>query len=454
MLLSACRVGAERYELTNYMGKSISSFERKSGAELTKQSNGVYLMEEVIQVLITEKDVSAITLLKNADKYSVFGVMIGMKKQEADQLLKDTFGAEIAKTINTDKNTITYSYLKKDKELYISYDLDQEMVAELSYYKVANTAPQEEVDEEPSNSGELMLVVGDTRVYYNEAMVYLKAAQDKYETDYGKDIWEADILDNGETFGNMIKREVINQITELKIIRAEAGKQEDEVTLAEEELAEAASYAKEHYEGLSQEDISRYLITQELLQQVYADNLLANKMFETLTINVDTEVPDEVAKQITVQDIVVYNTEFDAEGKQIALSEEEKAVAFEKIQNLLQQAKDTEDFNALAEANSEAETTEYTFGKGQAPKEYGDVFEETAFRLKTGEVSDIIATDYGWHILYCVSDYNDDATIQVKESIIDERRNEMFSELYSEWTKKYDVVVNDEAWNKITFTEE
>lgn len=451
MLLSACRVGAERYELTNYIGKSISSFERKSGTELTKQSNGVYLMEEVLQVMLTDQNVSAVTLLKNAGKYSVFGVKIGMTKQETAELLKDTFGAEIAKTINEEKNTITYSYLKNDKELYISYVIDQDTVSELSYYKVSSTGQQEEVEEKPSNSGELMAMIGDTRVYYNEAMVYLKAAQDKYETDYGKGIWEADILGNGETFGNMIKREVINQITELKIIRIEAAKQE--VTLVEEELAEAASFAKEHYEGLSSEDISEYLITQELLQQVYADNLLAGKMFEHLTINVDANVPDEVAKQITVQDILVFNTDFDAEGNLVALSEEEKATAYQKIQNLLEQAKGTSDFNALAEVNSEAETTQYTFGKGQAPKEYGELFEQTAFRLKTGEVSNIIASGNGWHILYCVSDYNEDATIQVKERIIDDRRNQMFSTLYSEWTREYDVVINDEAWNKIVFSD-
>lgn len=448
MLLSACKVGVERYELSNYIGKSVASFEKKSGTKLIEQNSGVYLMKDVVQVMTIGKDVSAVTLLNNAGNYSVFGVKIGMTKAVVDTLLADTFGTEVAKTVDTEKNTVTYSYLKDEKELYISYKNDDEMVVELSYYKV-DSSDNKEASLAPIDSGELVATIGKTKVYYNEAMVYLKSTQEKYEADYGNGIWKADIRGNGETFGNMIKNEVMNQITELKIIRAEAGK--EGITLTEEELAEAAEYAKTHYEGLKQEDINKYFITEELLQQVYADNILANKLFETKTINVDTEVPDEDAKQITVQDIFVYSADVDLKGNKSDLNEEDKTTAYNKIQNLLSQAKDTKDFRSLAEANTEADTIEYTFGKGQGPKEYGDTFEQAALSLQTGQVSDIITTDTGWHIIYCVSDFNEDATTQVKENIIEERRNQMFSKLYSEWSKDYKVVINDEIWDSVGF---
>ena len=449
MLLSACRVGEERYELTNYIGKSVSTFERRSGTKLEAQGTGVYLMKNVVQIMAPDKEVNAITLLSGAGEYKVFGVTIGMTKTEVDALLAESFGKEIAKTINTEKNAVTYTYLKNEKELYISYDVDKETVTELSYYIVDLKEQEDTKEQEQASSGELMAMIGDTRVYYNEAMVYLKSAQQNYETTYGKDVWNADILGNGETFGSMIKDEVIHQITELKIIRAEAEK--EGITLSEEELADANAYAKEHFEGLSSEDISKYLITEELLRQVYADNLLAEKVFENKTINVDNKVSDLEAKQITIQQILINSVHYDAEGKTTELSAEEKAEAYEKVQNLLEQAKTTDDFRALAEANSESETIEYTFGRGEGPKEYSSSFEQAAFTLKTGQISDIISTDYGWHILYCVSDNNEDATTQRKEEIINQRRSELFAQLYEEWSANYDIVVNSEAWKAISF---
>ncbi|MBB2181405.1 peptidylprolyl isomerase [Lachnospiraceae bacterium MD1] len=447
-VLTSCRASKDQYELTNHMGKSIATFEKRSKAELELQSNGVYTMKDVVQVMAPDNEVTSVTLLKDAGDYTVFGVGIGMDKAEAEKKLQEVFGKEIGKTINSDKNATTFSYLKDGKELYASFDINTEKVVEIAYYNMGKTKEDEEA-EITANNGELIAMIGDTRVYYNEAMVYLKSAQENYEVDYGKNIWGVDILGDGKTFGELIKDEVINQITELKIIRAKA--KELGITLTEEEIAEANSYAKEHFEGLAEKDISRYLITEELLQQIYADNLLAEKVFETLTINVDTNVPDIEANQITVQHILIYNGNYNSEGNKVEYSEEEREEAYEKVKSLLTQAKETEDFKALAEANSEADTIEYTFGRGQGPKEYSPSFEQAAFTLKTGQVSDIITTDYGWHILYCVSDFNEDATIQVKESIIEERRNKMFAELYSKWTADYDIVINSEAWKAVTY---
>lgn len=449
VLLSACRVGEERYELTNYIGKSVQVFAKRAGIELKEQGTAVYSMENVVQIMAPDKKVNAITLLGGAGEYKVYGVGVGMKKAEVEALLADSFGKEIASTINSEKNALTCTYLKNDRELYISYDIEQETVKELSFYLVDAKEKEAAETEEQTNSGELMAMVGDVRVYYNEAMVYLKSAQKNYEAAYGNQIWSADILGNGESFGDTIKDEVMNQITELKIIRAEAAKLD--ISLSEEELADANAYAKEHFEGLSAEDISKYLITEELLRQVYADNLLAEKVFENLTINVDTGVSDLDSKQITIQQILIHSVDYDGEGNKIDLSAEEKAEAYEKVKNLLEQAKTTEDFYALAEANSEADTIEYTFGRGEGPEGYSSSFEQAAFTLKTGQVSDIITTDYGWHILYCVSDYNEDATTQRKEAIINQRRSELFAKLYTEWSADYDVVVNSEAWNAVSY---
>lgn len=444
--LSGCRIDEADYELTNYIGKSINTFKKKTKAEPTQESNGVYKIEGALQLIAPKEDITSVTIQGGAEKYKLFGVTIGMEKQQAEQKLAGVYGAEANKTIESDKNSVTHTFRDKDSELYLSYDIDTELITEISYYYLKTDKVQE--NEDTANSGELIALVGDVRIYYNEAMVYLKSAQENYEIDYGKGIWDVDILGDGKSFEEYIKEEVLKQIIQLKVIGDKAAK--DGITLTEEEKADATAYAEEHFMGLSDADRTRYLVSKKLLEQVYSDNILAEKMFETLTIDVDTNVPDLTARQITVQHILIYSTELDEEGNRRPLSLEQRNNAFDKVNSLLDRARSGEDFYTLAETNSEDDVIEYTFGRGKGPEEYSSTFEQAAFNLKSGENSSIISTEYGWHIIHCVTDFNEDATTRVKEAIIEERRTKLFADYYSQWSSEYDVVINSEVWDAIS----
>jgi len=444
-LLNGCRIDESSYELTNYKGKSVNTFEKKTKTELVEESNGVYKLEGALQLIAPKGDITSIMVLDGGKNYKIFGVEIGMDKTEAENKIKEFYGVETNKTLESDKNSVTYTYKNTDSELYISYDIDTHKVTGMSYYYFK---PDKQQVTEDTTAGELIALIGDIRVYYNEVMVYLKSAQETYETEYGKDVWNVDIFGDGKTFGEHIKDEVIKQITQIKIIRDKA--EQLGIALTEEEMADAVSYAAEHFAGLSDADIDRYLVSRELLEQVYSENLLAEKVFETLTIDVDTNVSDYESRQITVQHILIYGTEPDDEGNRKPLSFEEREKAYQKAVSLLERARSGEDFYSLAEANSEDEVIEYTFGRGTGPEEFSDTFEQAAFNLKTGEISDIITTDYGWHIIYCVTDFNEDATTEVKEKIIEDRRTKLFAELYEQWFADYDVVINSEVWDAIS----
>lgn len=453
LIFTACSSGTKKYELSNSIGKSISSFENKSGIKVKKQSNGVYAKDTVIQVMAPDKKVTSLTLLEDPGKYTVFGVTIGMNKSDVDPLLQGVFGKEISKTINEDKHATIYYYQKEDKELYISFDVDSKKVSGLSYYRVDEKKQNDKDETSPTGTGELMLMVGDTKVYYSEAMMYMLTTADKYEGEYGKSIWNAKFSSGGDNFGNIIKNEVINHICELKIIREQAPKEVPKVSLSEEEQAQAKSYASEHFKQMSDQVKQTYRITEQLLQQMYEDNLLADKMFETKTINVNAEVSDEESKQIKIQDIFIKNYNLDSSDHKVALSAEDKKAATQKMQTLLQQAKETDDFRALAQANTQGEKVEYTFGNNSIPTEFNETLKDAAFALKTGQLSTVITTPDGWHILYCVSDFDKDATLQAKESIIDQRRSDMFIQLYKKWSSGYEFVVNHKAWESISFGE-
>ena len=82
------------------------------------------------------------------------------------------------------------------------------------------------------------------------------------------------------------------------------------------------------------------------------------------------------------------------------LTEEQKAAKHKKAEDLLKRARAGEDFAKLAKENSDDPGSkdkggEYQFARGQMVPE----FESAAFSLKTNQVSDIVTTPYGYHII-------------------------------------------------------
>jgi peptidyl-prolyl cis-trans isomerase C len=82
------------------------------------------------------------------------------------------------------------------------------------------------------------------------------------------------------------------------------------------------------------------------------------------------------------------------------LSEDRKKEKKQQLERLLERARKGEDFAALAKEFSDDTASkdaggEYTFPRGKMVPE----FEKTAFSMKTNEVSDIITTQFGYHII-------------------------------------------------------
>ena len=107
----------------------------------------------------------------------------------------------------------------------------------------------------------------------------------------------------------------------------------------------------------------------------------------------------------------------------------------------------TTSFYAFAETNTDAKEVEITFGKNNMPEDFG----EAAMALKTDQMSQLITGKNGYYIIYCVNDFDEDATMAKKEAIIAERKDELFRQKYLEWSERIKLVISTAVWDAMEF---
>ena len=114
---------------------------------------------------------------------------------------------------------------------------------------------------------------------------------------------------------------------------------------------------------------------------------------------------------------------------------EEKAAAKAKIERLLKQVRAGGDFAVLAKENSDCPSKERGgdlgfFDRGTMVKEFSDA----AFAMKVGEVSNVVETQFGYHIIK-VTDHKqggvvafDSAKADIVKSLSDKKKSELFKQ--------------------------
>lgn len=318
---------------------------------------------------------------------------------------------------------------------------DQEKAIEDSA-KESAVALALQIDQGQVTPEAIVMAVGEEAVTCMEAQFYLQQVKEKYEPALGDKIWDITIED-GETFEDYVKEEVISEITEVKIICQEAKKQKIELT--SDEIFESSSLAADYIKKITQAGENPMDITEDAAAEIYGDHLLAEKMFNVSTGSVNTSISDEEARQITIQYVSILTNGTDKNGAVVKMTPKEKKKAKERAEEFYKQAKETKSFYNYAEENSDDAVVEITFGQENKPEEFGD----KAFSLKQGEISEIIEGESGYYILYCVSSFDEDATDKRKENIIKMNQDEVFQQAYREWSKNYEVLISTTLWEQM-----
>lgn len=294
-----------------------------------------------------------------------------------------------------------------------------------------------------------LLRIGNLEISYGEVVLYMQSTKEEVETLYGKEIWNYVLSDEGTTYAQMLKNELLKQITYTKLVCAQADSLG--VALTEDERMNVDEYTDNYLANFSREELDYYGINRDLVWGIYADNLLATKIYESLTLNIDTDVSDEEARHPVLWYVFIAKYALAEDGSHVELDEEGLRDVRERAERLADEAKETLDFYGFARENTDdTDEIEIVIGRGEMYEE----LEKIAFGLQEGETSGLIETADGYFILHCANYMDEEATDQAKTEIILERQEHAFSDSYAVWEENTEIWVDTVLWDKIDMTGE
>lgn len=269
--------------------------------------------------------------------------------------------------------------------------------------------------------------VNGTECSMKEAKLYLCNYKNLYGNEYGVNLWDYDFGEN--SLDEYVKDVTVDEATRITCMSILA--EEQEISLTEDEKKLAGDAASEYYESLNDEEKSFMGLSQTDIKQIYEKYALANKLYNSMTAGVDSEVSDDEARVMNIQQIIV--------------SDEEKA---NQIEAALQSG---DEFASLAGTYNEAGSVEADIARDTYPEEV----ENVAFEMENDEISGKIpASDGKFYFIKCVNKFDEELTEKNKEHILEKREKEKFFDAYNDFVGNAEFELNTELWDSISLEDE
>lgn len=272
---------------------------------------------------------------------------------------------------------------------------------------------------------------------YEKLLALNKSSMESY---YGTDLWSQEIED-GKTYKDMVKEMVIETMIASEIIYQQAEK--DKVAPTDEEIKEQIDSFNESIKDDTEykKSLKKMGIDEKFLKYQFARDLanvnLEEKFEKEVKISDDEmkkyyeENKDDFYVDTVTASHILLKT-IDDEGNE--LSDAKKKEAKKKAEEALKKVKAGEDFATVAKEYSEDSSASSggelgTFGRGQMVT----AFEDAAFGMKVGEISDIVETEYGYHIIKVTDKVDKQETY---DEVKDEIKSILANEKYAEYVEK------------------
>ncbi|MDF2591726.1 MAG: peptidylprolyl isomerase [Clostridia bacterium] len=277
----------------------------------------------------------------------------------------------------------------------------------------------------------IVAVVGGEQIMKTEFTQRFETLKVQYEQQYGAKIWDQDV--DGRKYIDVIKEKVLDMLVDIKVQEKEAIK--SGITATDEEIGVEVEKARAYFdtEAKFNEFLTTQKMTIEYLKDSIRKDILVNKLQEKLTTGTTVSDEEVAAYYGANQDQFI-----SIKVSHILIENEDEA------KRVLERVKAGENINELAplysidpSAKENKGVIDY-FRKGQMVQ----AFETAAFALKPGEISDLVKTDYGFHIIKLEDkkfDKLEDIAAELKTSMIKDKKDKAYQGLLEEMKTKADI---------------
>ena len=293
----------------------------------------------------------------------------------------------------------------------------------------------------------VVFTYGNNVVTKGEVYIYINTVKERYELQYGKDVWNVTIeegLDQNVTMAGLTKQEVVEEIVRVKTLAAHA--EEMGVSLSVNDTEEIDKKVTEFYEGLTDDDKKRMELDEEKIRRVYEETAIAKEVEDKILEKNPVEVSSEEARMTRFYDMYFPCYSIDEKGNVTSYSDTQRE---KQYKNALQAAStlataslsdddDAKDVEKLAEYYKLDQAKEQVLSPNEIFETYGEDIFNLLYSMENGAYSEVIESEYGYHVFVMYELTDREKTEEKKQRLKSERITEELSETLEKWRTEID----------------
>lgn len=274
-------------------------------------------------------------------------------------------------------------------------------------------------------SDSVLLTINSQPCSVAEAIYRLMEVKEYYKADEDDMFWDRSIGDT--TFEGYIKDSVKEEM--MHLTASEIMSEEMALYLTDDDISGYTQKAQESYLALSQRyDLTSYGITQSTVTELYRKQALYDKVFNKLSENINIQISESDTKVIEINYV------------EIPLG-----VSLNTAEKLRTEVKSGTSFKTACESFGWEPVMDQVIMKGDMPA----AFENVAYALIDGELSEIIETPECLYIIQCVEDYMISESVANNNKVISSARKARFDDAFNELASRTLLRFNDAVWDDI-----